>query len=416
MLNQQQFYGYSIMMSGRNTFLTGKAGVGKSFVLNKFIEDSQEEGKNVVIVAPTGIAAININGVTAHRAFKIPIKPLVEDAKKIPTTIKEADIIVLDEVSMARLDLFDYIAKIIIQASNYRVKYLDKKPIQFIVSGDFFQLPPVLVDRDRDILEDYYGRTIDKGFAFESEYWDYFDFTNVVLSEVVRQSDINFINALNMTRVGDSRGLRYFWQNSSKYAIDKAIMLCGTNKAAKDKNEYELSLIKNPEHVFETTIIGEVKDSDKVVDDVLYLKVGARVMTLVNDPTLKYQNGSLGTITYISENIIIVEIDSTGELVEIERASWDVKDYVLEKGKLKQKVVGTYIQFPLKLAYAITIHKSQGQTYDAINLNPYCWDCGQLYVALSRVRSIDKLFMTQYPSERFLITSIDVINFYKNLT
>lgn len=415
MLKQQQFYAYSIMMSGRNVFLTGKAGVGKSYVLDKFIEDSKKEGKNVVVVAPTGIAAININGVTAHRAFKIPIKPLVEDARKIPSTIKEADVIILDEVSMARIDLFDYISKIIIQASNYRVRYQEKKPIQFIVSGDFFQLPPVLVDRDRDILENYYKRTIDKGFAFESEYWDHFEFTNVVLDEVVRQTDLNFINALNSIRVGDNRGLNYFWQNSSKYAMNKAIMLCGTNKAAKDKNEYELNLIKKPSHVFETQVIGDVKDSDKVVDDVLILKVGARVMTLVNDTALRYQNGSLGTVTNITENIVCVEIDNTNDVVEIERASWDVKDYVLEKGKLKQKVVGTYIQFPLKLAYAITIHKSQGQTYDAVNLNPYCWDCGQLYVALSRVREIDKLFMTQYPSERFLITSLDVINFYRGL-
>lgn len=415
MLNQQQFYGYSIMMSGRNVFLTGKAGVGKSYVLDKFISDAQAEEKNVVIVAPTGIAAININGVTVHRAFKVPIKPLVEDARKIPSTIKEADVIVLDEVSMCRMDLFDYISKIIIQASNYRVRYLDKKPIQFIVCGDFFQLPPVLLDKDKDILERHYGKQIDKGFAFQSEYWDYFNFANIVLDEVVRQKDQNFITALNMTRVGDTRGLKYFWQHSSKYAINKAIMLCGTNKAAKDKNEYELGLLSTPENEFIATVSGDVKDSDKVVDERLLLKIGARVMTVINDTAMRYQNGSLGTVVNISNEFVYVEIDDSGQIVEIERASWDIKDYVLEKGKIKQKTVGTYIQFPLKLAYAITIHKSQGQTYDAINLNPYCWDCGQLYVALSRVRSIDKLFITQYPSDRFLVTSNEVINFYKNL-
>ena len=415
MLNQQQFYAYSAMLSGRNIFLTGKAGVGKSHVLNKVIQDLEAEGKNIVVVAPTGIAAININGVTIHRAFKVPIKPLVEDAKKIPSVIKEADTIVIDEISMARLDVFDYIAKIIIQASNYRVKYLNKKPIQLIICGDFFQLPPVLPDREKEILEEHYGRKIDKGFAFESNYWSYFNFTNIVLDEVMRQSRTDFIEALNMARIGDTRCLRYFWQNSSKYAMNKAIMLCGTNKAANEKNEYELMLLKTKEWMFKATVRGDVKDSDKVVEEQLILKEGARVMTVVNDQALRYQNGSLGTIVNIEDETLYVEIDATGEVVEIERNIWEIKDYELVKGKIKQTTVGTYIQFPVKLAYAITIHKSQGQTYDAVNLNPYCWDYGQLYVALSRVRDINKLFITQYPKDKFLVTSTDVLNFYRRL-
>lgn len=415
MLNQQQFYAYSAMMSGRNIFLTGKAGVGKSYVLNKFISDAIDEDKNVVVVAPTGIAAINVNGVTIHRAFKVPIKPLVEDAKKVPSTIKEADIIVIEEISMCRIDLFDYISKIIIQASNFRVNYRNKKPIQVVVCGDFFQLPPVLPDREKNILSQYYNKQIDKGFAFESEYWKYFNFTNIVLNEVMRQSQSDFITALNLTRIGDNRGLRYFWQNSSKYAMDKAIMLCGTNKAANDKNGYELSLIKEKEWLFEATVAGDVKDSDKVVEELLILKNGARVMMVVNDIGMRYQNGSLGTIVRITDKAVYVEIDSTGEVIEVERYEWEIKDYTMVKGKLVQRTVGTYIQFPIKLAWAITIHKSQGQTYDAVNLNPYCWDCGQLYVAFSRVRSIDKLYITQYPRDQFLVTSEDVKRFYREL-
>ena len=415
MLNSQQLTAYSTMLSGRNTFITGKAGVGKSYVINKFIKDCEEEGRNLVVVAPTGVAALNINGVTIHRAFKVPVRPLVEKARGIPEILKEADIILIDEISMCRIDVFDYVAKLIMQANNRRVKYLNKKPLQIIVSGDFFQLPPVLIDKERILLESFYERDIHQGFAFESEYWEYFNFVNVVLDEVIRQSNQDFINALNMARIGDVKCLNYFWMNSSRDYIDKAIMLCGTNKASNEKNTHELSLLETKEWVFKAELQGEVKDSDKATEEQLALKVGARVMTVVNDSEMKYQNGSLGTVISITDNTVSVQIDQTKEIVKIERYIWSIQDYVLVEGYIEQQTVGVYTQFPLKLAYAITIHKSQGQTYDAVNLNPYCWDCGQLYVALSRVRSLENLFLTQYPRFNFLVTSKEVKSFYDSL-
>lgn len=415
MLNKQQEYAYNTLMSGKNCFLTGEAGVGKSCVLNKFIEDSKEAGKNIIVTAPTGIAAINVSGVTLHRAFRIPLKPLVEGVKKIPETIEKADIVVIEEISMCRIDVFDFVAQIILVINIKRQKYENRKPIQLIVCGDFFQLPPVLMDKDKELLESYYGRPLNRGFAFQSELWKYFNFYNILLTDVVRQDNPDFVKALNMTRVGDASALDYFWQNSSSFMISKAIMLCGTNKAANERNMSELANLKTPEYVFVSTTIGDVRDSDKIVEDRLGLKVGARVMTVMNDSEDRYQNGSLGTVVKLEPDCVFVEIDNSGMVVEINRYTWDICTYTLVDGVVKQTVVGSYIQFPLKLAYAITIHKSQGQTYDAVNLNPYCWDCGQLYVALSRVRNIDKLFLTQYPSRNFLVTSREVLDFYKNL-
>ena len=150
----------------------------------------------------------------------------------------------------------------------------------------------------------------------------------------------------------------------------------------------------------------------------LTLKVGARVIMLVNDKNIAYSNGTLGTVTNLFKDKIIVKLDS-GLTIEVERYEWQVYKYELDedldKPKLIKTQIGTISQFPLKLAYAITIHKSQGQTYDAVNLNPYCWDCGQLYVALSRCKSVNKIYLTQPIKANFLKASKEVLNFYKSL-
>lgn len=422
MLNQQQFYAYSAMLSGRNIFLTGKAGVGKSHVLNKVIQDLEAEGKNIVVVAPTGIAAININGVTIHRAFKVPIKPLVEDAKKIPSVIKEADTIVIDEISMARLDVFDYIAKIIIQASNYRVKYLNKKPIQLIICGDFFQLPPVTTADEKKVLDNYYGRDIGLGFAFESVYWTLHEFKNVILLDVVRQDNKEFIEYLNKIRLGDKTCIEDLYNRSSKVRDDSAINMCGLNRNVKAINDRGLSKIDAELVEYQSIITyedgiegNEILKNSTSVEHILQLKVGARVMTLVNDKYGVFYNGSMGEVVDLADDYISVKLDN-GWTVNIERYDWPIYKYDVDysgtKEKLVIKQIGTVTQFPLKLAYAITIHKSQGQTFDKVNLSPYSWDCGQLYVALSRVRSLDGLYIDCEIDPRYLVISLGVIDFY----
>lgn len=412
-LTSDQSRGYKILMSGCNASINGNAGTGKTYMLNKFIDDSRDLGKNIVIVAPTGIAALNIGGVTVHRAFKAPIGPLVTKVTKAEKIIIMADIIILDEISICRVDLFDFIAQQIYIANYIRNKNgLDN--IQFVISGDFFQLPPVLPEKERETLENYYGYPIGNGFAFQSKAWSYFNFKNIVLNETMRQSDAEFVLNLNKARTGDLSCITYFNRNCSKEEFKDTILLCGTNKDAENRNISEMNKIASKSKRYKAVITGEVKESDKMTYDILDLKVGARVITLINDKDELYKNGSLGTITRMTDNGVYVKFDDGGEFY-IEYYCWEICNYKLQNGKVIKEVIGTFEQLPLKIAYAITIHKSQGQTYDKANINPYCWDYGQLYVALSRVKSIEGIHLTSLIQNRFLKTSRDVQNYYRNL-
>lgn len=410
-----QEYGYNILCTGHNVFLTGDAGTGKSYLLNKYIEHLQAIDKNVVVTAPTGIAALNINGATIHRTFGLGINPLVSSkiTARVPDVIKEADAFIIDEISMCRVDLFTYVAKMILKANEERKRY-NKKSIQVILCGDFFQLPPVMNNYDREVLTEFFGSDIGYGFAFQSHHWQSFNFVNIVLKDVVRQQDSNFASVLNAARIGNKRVLNYIKAYSNPYYLNNAIILSGTNKAVNEKNYEELSKIDSKLVEYEAKIIGDVKESDKVTSDNLQLKVGARVMTLVNDIDDLYRNGSFGTVTELNKDNVVVMMDA-GYTVKIFKYTWEIIKYSLDNGKLKQEIVGKFIQYPLKLAWAITIHKSQGQTYDAVNLNPYCWDAGQLYTALSRVKSLDQMHLTSYLLDKYLVTSETVKQFYANL-
>lgn len=413
MLNKEQSKTMEIFRSGMNVFLTGEAGSGKSTVLNYYIDELREQGKNVLVTAPTGIAALNINGSTIHRQFKLPARVLVEEPQPFNVTreILSADVIIIDEISMCRIDLFEFVMKVIIRADETRVNKLGKTAIQVIVCGDFSQLPPVVTDNDREILNEYFGYDIGYGFAFQSRLWRDMGFYNINLSQIMRQDDPIFVKYLSMARVGNRDCIPYFQYQSCVVPKENAIMLCGTNKAALEKNEEELNKIEGESREYIASIVGDVKKSDKVTDDILVLKVGARVMTLVNDEMDRYRNGSFGTVVAMFEDRVALKMD-TGVYVNIPKYDWDVITYKLEDKKLTQTVVGTFTQLPLKLAWAITIHKSQGQTYDAVNLNPWSWDAGQLYVALSRVKSIDGLYLTQNIQDKFLIAAPDVLRFY----
>jgi len=431
MLNQSQRKALEILESGRNVFLSGEAGTGKSFVLNYFLEKNSR--KNILMCAPTGIAAINVHGSTLHRVFNVPMEPISpqKNPTKASETVQEADIIVIDEISMCRFDCFEYVAKSIKLAEKQAQEKENKKALserrepvqvkrkQLIVVGDFFQLPPVITDKDRRVLNNYWEKHmhIGDGFAFQAPMWQEFNFNTVMLDEPMRQQgEIEFVTNLKKMRHGDSSAIEWFNKNSNP-KMQKGIYLCATNKIAEQVNLQESEKIKRPSKDYEAVITGQVTETDRVTSSILTLKVGMQVMALINDAEKHYQNGTLGTIKRMHDNF--VEVDFGNGSIDIYQNTWEIIDYKIVptstgENNVEKIVIGTFKQLPLKIAYAITMHKSQGQTYESANIAPYCFASGQLYVALSRIKSIKKLHLTAEIKKEHLIFSEDVLNFYEN--
>lgn len=401
-----------LVESGSNVYLTGLGGTGKSFVLEEIIERAKAEDKSVIACAPTGIAALNIGGSTIHRVLGIrpskALSPSIAPWINDNSPLLSCDLMIVDEISMCRLDLFDCLSLALKAAARLRK---DGKPLcQLVVVGDFCQLPPVLRAEDRPTLEQQYGYDVGAGYAFMGMEWDSWDFKKVELTEAIRQRDSSFVAALNACRIGDTQGLKWIEEHAVDKAPENAITLCGRNDMVDRENQKNLDGLPSQSVHYNAEVDGSVEPSDMPTLKDLEIKPGARVMALVNNSETTYMNGSLGTVISCDDEYVDVHFDN-GSVTRIEPHTWSITRPVLSGGKTKNETIGTFTQIPLKLAYAITIHKAQGQTFEAASIYPDCWDPGQLYTALSRLTTIEGMHLMHHIQDGFLKTSKDVIRF-----
>lgn len=371
--------------NGKNIFLCGKGGSGKSFLTRFILEDCKRRGKSVIVCAPTGIAALNVGGNTIHRVFGIPTTIIQKKdrcfKKKKLEVIEKADVIIIDEISMCRIDVFEYMARTLLSF---------ERPKQMLVVGDFYQLPPVLRKEQESAFTAIYG---EKRFAFESELWTKLGLITMELQTSMRQTDKAFIKALDNIREGQPDFSVF---ETGKPEDPTALTICGTNKEADDINKKQLSnLVQAGAKVqkFKAAITGEVESSEYPTDMELNLCVGANVVMLNNDSDKRWVNGSFATVSDVDEDVLQVNIDGNGNIATVERQKWSYYEYVVkeENGEKKLSTMerGTFEQYPVRLAWATTIHKSQGQTYDRVNVNvSSIFAEGQLYVALSRCKTL----------------------------
>jgi ATP-dependent DNA helicase PIF1 len=391
--------------SNRHLFITGKAGTGKSTLLNHFRKTTDRKH---VVLAPTGIAAVNIEGETIHSFFAIapginPDEAREEAFKRKKTDVyRQIEMIVIDEISMVRADLLDCIDQFLRAARNKDIPF---GGIQMVFIGDMYQLPPVVTTEERDIFMQLYQspyffhsnvmREIFTGMFSSFEY--------IELDTIYRQTNPEFVEILNNIRTKTVTPEHIYHLNSRTVEPDTKqnyIYLVGTNKQAEEINGMYLKKLRGQSFDFAGDVEGEYERRNLPAEEDLVLKVGARVMFVKNDPDGRWINGTLGTVCKIEEDIgdaeIEVEIDN-GKKVEVTSVSWTNyrSTFNPEKKVIEKQEIGKFTQIPLRLAWAITIHKSQGKTFDnvIIDLGFGAFAHGQTYVALSRCRSLEGLVL-----------------------
>ena len=411
-LTDSQKKAFDRFLKGENLYITGKGGAGKSFLTRYIIDYCESNSRSVIVCAHTGIAALNIDGNTIHRTFGVPTG-IVERGKqcfqkKQLSVLRKSEIVIIDEISMCRIDVFEFVARTILSCKNIK---------QLIVVGDFYQLPPVLTDDEMEVWRKNYGGTL---FAFESELWCELNLQTVVLEGSMRQHDNALVACLDHIREGSPDfGIFKKRKVKDKERAIGAITICGTNKQATAINLAHLEeLRKNGSEIkeYKASVSGDVRPSEYPTESMLTLCAGARVVMLNNDSDGRWVNGSLGDIKRVQENSIQLLIEG-GALVEVERHEWVFYDYTEnKKGRIMKEERGSFFQYPMRLAWAITIHKSQGQTYDKVNIDvSKIFAEGQLYVALSRCRTLGGMHILGKLTEEKVMVSKTVKDFMSGL-
>lgn len=412
--------------SDKSLFITGKAGTGKSTLLEHFKEITK---KKVAVLAPTGVAALNVQGQTIHSFFLIPpnITPdkvlehkLSGKKKKL---VQELDMIIIDEASMLRADLLDCID---VSLRYHRGENtLPFGGIQMVFIGDLYQLPPVVAGHEeRKIFQTHYSSP----YFFSAKSLGNFDVEFLELEKVYRQKDNQFIQLLNKIR-DNSINYKDLMELNQRYKPelepeDFVITLTTTNAAANKKNSEELAKLKTKSESFWGETEGDFSQRNLPTLEDLELKIGAQIMMLSNDPVGRWVNGSIGRITAIefdlqeSDDVLIIELN-TGRTVKIAKHTWNINKYVYdeEKQKINTEIVGSFRQFPLRLAWAVTIHKSQGKTFDKviIDIGRGAFAHGQVYVALSRCTNFKGIILKKPIEKRHIWMDYKINQFFRQL-
>lgn len=414
--NQQQMLAYELIANTNSSFfLTGRAGTGKT----TFLRNVQKMvNKQFITLAPTGVAAILAGGDTIHSFFGLPMEVCVpgtcgklNEARIL--TLLHADTIIIDEVSMVRCDIVDAIDYTLRKAIRTTQPFGGK---QIIFVGDMFQLPPVVRQgAERELLHDIYKA--DDFFFYKADAIKRMRLVKIEFQKVYRQDDnrqfLNILENVRMNKVTPENIIhlnKRVTQPQNKDGI--VITLASLNNTADSLNQQRLAEIYAEEFTFEGTIAGKFDDQKFPVELNLRLKLGAQVMFTRNDQQKRWANGTLAKVVKLTKDEIHVRLDN-GETHAVPCASWDSVSYEYDRElrKLKKEVTGTFTQYPLKLAWAITVHKSQGMTFDkmSLDLSRGLFADGQLYVALSRVRSLEGLFLSKDVIPQYAHTSREII-------
>jgi len=413
--------------SQKHLLITGRAGTGKSTLLNYFVANTK---KNIVVLAPTGVAAVNIGGQTIHSFFGFKPNITIDKVKKVygPNSgiYSVIDTIIVDEISMVRADFLDCIDKFL--KLNGKNKDKPFGGVQMIFIGDLYQLPPVVTSKEKAIFNGFY----DSPYFFDSRIFKNIDIKFMELEKIYRQSDEKFINLLNAIRnksITDKdikeinkRLLPDFESFNGKFYIN----LTTTNKLSDEINAIELKKLESEEFIFEGKITGNFDRSYLPTEKILHLKEGAQVMLLNNEENGKWVNGTVGKIITIRKqneknNKEKFEIEvklENGEIVKVKRNKWDMFQvrYNKETKKIESESIGSFVQYPLRLAWAVTIHKGQGKTFDRIiiDIGNGAFTHGQVYVALSRCTTLDGIILKKPIEKKHIWLDWKVVKFLTN--
>ena len=411
-----------------SVFLTGKAGTGKTTFLHRISESVK---KRSVVVAPTGVAAVNAAGVTIHSFFQLPLCPYLPDVKELVTeyqmpdkfkqlrkekikVIRTLDLLIIDEISMVRADLLDAIDMTL---RRYRRNSKPFGGVQLLMIGDVQQLPPVVTDEEKPYMDKVYKSP----FFFHSKALQKLHYVTIELTHIFRQQDEHFISLLNNIRDNrfdqatlDALNARYD-RSFNPPDSEGYIRLTTHNYQADNVNQRKLASLTSPSFELRATVEGNFPPTSFPTDQNLILKVGAQVMFIKNDSSgHSYYNGKIATVEgYDSEEGVAV-VDQEGNHIIVNPERWENVKYEVdpEDNQIKQNVDGTFIQYPLRLAWAITVHKSQGLTFDKVIIDAAsAFTYGQVYVALSRCRSLEGLVLATPISPNCVFDNMDVLEF-----